>query len=100
MCLFFALGFPGGAVVKNPPAKAGDTRDVGLISGSGRSPGVGSSRPLQYSCLENPIDRSLAGYSPWGHKESDTTEQLSTIYFKNGIWYSNEMNYHHMQEHG
>ena len=57
MCLFFALGFPGGAVVKNPPAKAGDTRDVGLISGSGRSPGVENGNPLQYSCLGNPMGR-------------------------------------------
>ena len=65
-------------VIKNPSVRAGDIRDAGLISGSGRSPGVGSSRPLQYSCLENPIDRSLAGYSPWGHKESDTTEAMST----------------------
>ena len=44
-------------VIKNPSVRAGDIRDAGLISGSGRSPGVGSSRPLQYSCLENPIDR-------------------------------------------
>ena len=44
-------------MVKNPSANAGDTRDVGLISGSGRSPGVGNGNPLQYSCLENPMDR-------------------------------------------
>ena len=40
-------------VVKNPPANAGDTRDAGLIPGSGRSPGVGNGNPVQYSCLEN-----------------------------------------------
>ena len=40
--------------------------DVGLIPGSGRSPGEGNGNPLQYSCLGNPMDRSLAGYSPWG----------------------------------
>ena len=44
-------------VVKNPPANAGDTRDAGLIPGSGRSPGGGHGNPLQYSCLENPMDR-------------------------------------------
>ena len=58
-------------MVKNSPANAGDIRDRGLIPGLGRSPGPGN--PLQYSCLENPVD-SLAGYSPWSHKESDTTE--------------------------
>ena len=48
-------------------------RDRGSIPGSGGSPGGGN--PLQYSCLENPHgQRSLAGYSPWGHKELDTTE--------------------------
>ena len=62
-------------VVKNPPASAGDVRDVGLILGSGRSPGEGNGNPLQYSCLENPHgQRSPVGYSPWGHKESDMTE--------------------------
>ena len=44
-------------VVKNPPADAGDIRDVGLILGSGRSPGGGHGNQLQYSCLENPMDR-------------------------------------------
>ena len=42
---------------KNPPANAGDVRDLGLIPGSGRSPGGGNGNPLQYSCLENPMDR-------------------------------------------
>ena len=66
-------------VVKNPPANMGDIRDVGSTPGSGRSPGGGPGNPLQYSCLENPRgQRSLAGYNPWGRKESDTTEQLST----------------------
>ena len=44
-------------MIKNPPANAGDVRDVGSIPGSGRSPGVGNGNPLQYSCLENPMDR-------------------------------------------
>ena len=65
------MGFPGGSVVKNPPANAGD---AGSIPGSGRSPGGGNGNPLQYSCLENSHgQRSLVGYSPWGHKESDST---------------------------
>ena len=53
------------ALVKNPPAIAGDIRDMGSILGLGRSPGEGHGNPLQYSCLENPHgQRSLAGYSP------------------------------------
>jgi len=44
-------------VIKNPPANAGDKRDMGSVSGSGRSPGGGHGDPLQYSCLENPMDR-------------------------------------------
>ena len=48
------MGFPGGLVVKNTPANAGD---AGLNPGSGRSPGDGNGNPLQYSCLENPMDR-------------------------------------------
>ena len=51
------MGLPGGTVVKNPPANARDPRDVGLIPGSGRSPGVGKGNPHQYCCLENSIDR-------------------------------------------
>ena len=52
-------GFPGGTVVKNPPANSGDIRDKGSISGSGRSPRGGHGNPLQYSCLENPMDRGV-----------------------------------------
>ena len=70
------MGFPGGSVVKNPPAVAGDT---GSIPELGTSPGGGHGNPLQYSCLEDPHgQRSLVGYSPQGHRESDTTVQLST----------------------
>ena len=65
-------GFPGGSVVKNLPANAGD---MGLVPGSGRSSGGGHGNPLQYTSLENPHgQRSLVGYSPWACKESDTTE--------------------------
>ena len=45
--------------VKNLPANAGDIRDVGSIPGSGRSPGVGRGNPVQYACLENPVDRGV-----------------------------------------
>ena len=44
-------------VVNNPPGNAGDIKDTGLIPGSGRSPGEGNGKPLQYSCLENPMNR-------------------------------------------
>ena len=68
-------GFQGGAVVKNLAANAGDTRDVGLIPGLGRFPGEGNGSPLQYPCLENPIDKeawhaTVSG----GLKQSYTTE--------------------------
>ena len=52
-----ATGFPGGLVVKNPPANAGYAGDVGSIPGSGRSPGEGNGNPLQYSWLEKSMDR-------------------------------------------
>ena len=66
------LGFPGGSVGQESACYAGD---LGSIPGLGRSPGGGYGNPLQYSCLENPHGQmTLAGYSPWGHKESDTTE--------------------------
>ena len=62
-------------VVKNTPADVGDIRDTILILESGRSPGEGNGYPLQYSCLEYLHGlNDLAGYNPWGHKESDTTE--------------------------
>ena len=69
------LDFPGGSDGKESACTAGD---LGSIPGLGRSPGGGHGNPLQHSCLENPHgQRSLAGYSPWGRKESDTTERLS-----------------------
>ena len=62
-------------MVKNPPVNAGGIRDMGSIPGLERSPGGGHGKSPQYSCLENPHgQRSLVGYSPWGRKESDTTE--------------------------
>ena len=52
--LIHKLGFPGGTVVMNPPASAGDASDVGLIPGLGQSPGVGNGNPLQYSAWKIP----------------------------------------------
>ena len=69
-------GVSGGSEGEESACNVGD---LGSIPGLGRSPGRGHSNPLQCSCMENPHgQRSLVGYSPWGHKESDTTEWLST----------------------
>ena len=66
------LGFPGGSDSRESACCAGDLGSVPLL---GRSPGGGHDNPLQYSCLENPRgQRRLAGYSPWGRKELDTTK--------------------------
>ena len=61
-------------MVKKPPANAGEVRDAGSIPGSGRSSGGGKGNPLQYSCLENPMDREA--WQATGHRtpESDVTE--------------------------
>ena len=74
--LFSLTGFPGGLVVKNQLASAGDRRDVGSIPGSGRVPGGGHDNPLQYSLLpgDSHRQRRLVGYSPWSRKQSDMTE--------------------------
>ena len=73
------LGFPSGSMVKNPSPNVGDTGDVGLISGSGRSPGEGSGNPLLYSCLGNPMDRGAWWATVHGiAKESDTIETHQT----------------------
>ena len=61
-------------VVKNPPAKAGDVRDPGSIPGLGRSPGGGYGSPLQYSCLENSMDRGAWRATVYRATESDTTK--------------------------
>ena len=64
---------------KESACSAGDIGDMGLIPGLGRSPGGEHGNPLQFACLENPHrERSLEGYNPWGRKESDTTDRLST----------------------
>ena len=64
------------SVVKNPPASAGDLRDMGSIPGSGRSSGVGNGNPLQYSCLENSMDRG--GLWATVHGVTNSWTQLST----------------------
>ena len=70
------MGFPGGSDGKESACNSGDP---GSIPGWGRSLGEENSNPLQYSCLENPHGQgSLVGYSSWGHKELDMTEQPST----------------------
>ena len=66
------MGFSGGSVVRNPLANEGATRDAGLIPRSGRPPGGGSGNPLQYSCLENPIDRGTWQATVHGVAKSQT----------------------------
>ena len=72
----FKGGFPGDSDSKESACNA---EDPGSVSRLGRSPGEGHGNPLQYSCLENLMDRGLVGYSPWGHKESDMTERLLSL---------------------
>ena len=77
--------FPGGTVVKNPPANAGD---LGSVPGSGRSPGGGNGNPPQYSCLENPMDRGALQDSPWVRKRVGhdlETKQKQQQKFREGI---------------
>ena len=72
-------GLPQWLNSKASACKAGDTGDVGLISGSGRSCGGGNGNPLQYSCLENPMDRRALWAAVHGvAKELDMTKQLSS----------------------
>ena len=67
-------------MVKNPPADAGDTQDVGSVLGSGRSPGEGNDNPLQYSCLGNSMDRGAWRATVHGVAKSWTrlSEQIHT----------------------
>ena len=66
-------------MVKNPPANAGDAKDTNSIPGSGRSPGEGNGNPLQYSCLDNPMDRGAWRATVLGIAKSQTRlKQLST----------------------
>ena len=71
------MGFPGGIVVKNPPANAGDARDTGLFPGWERSTGGGNGNLLQYSCLENSMDRGV-----WWlivHRVANSWTRLSSL---------------------
>ena len=63
-------------MVKNPSVNSEDIRDVGSIPGSGKSPEGGYGNPLQYSCLENPVDRGA--WQATGRRESDTMKPVST----------------------
>ena len=66
-------------MAQNLPANTDDVRDEVSMSGLGRSPGEGNGDPLQYSCLENPVDRGAwCGTVHWVSDESDTVEQLNT----------------------
>ena len=76
MCLL-CVELPGGSVVKNLPANAGDS---GSIPGSGRSPGEGNGNPLQYSCLGNPMDRGAWRATVYGVvKESDMAKHKHAV---------------------
>ena len=89
-------GFPGGSVVKNSPASAGNAKNAGLIPELGKSPGGGNSNPLQYSCLENPMDRGVWWATVQGVTKSQT--QLSTLHQAGGssgeksehVWHSRQ----------
>ena len=80
--VYLLYDFPRGASGKEPACQCRWLERLQLIPGSGRSPGGGHGNPLQYSCLENPMDRGAhgqrSGYCPQGLTELDTTEQLST----------------------
>ena len=73
---FHALCFPGGSALKNPYSIAGDTGEADSIPDLGRSPGKRNGNPLQYSCLENPMDRGA--WRSVGLQELDTTEHTHT----------------------
>ena len=72
------IDFPNGTVVKNLPANAADGGDAGSSPGQEDPMEEENGNPFQYSCLKNPIQRSLAGYGHRGPKKLGTIEQLST----------------------
>ena len=79
--MVLSMGSPGSTVVKNQSANAGGARDVGLMPGSGRSPGEGNGNPLQYSCLENSMDRGAWWVTVHGVAKSNTSlKSLSTMH--------------------
>ena len=84
VCTCVNLYFPGGPVVKNPPAPAGDTRAMSSIPGLGRCPGGGNGNSLQYSCLENPMHRGAWWATVHGVAKSRT--RLSDFTFTFTMW--------------
>ena len=73
------MGFPGDSVIQNPLASAGDAGEAGSIPGSGSSPGGRIGNPLQNPCLGKfHVQSNLVWCNPWGLKELDTTERMST----------------------
>ena len=80
---FWRNDFPGGSDGKTSAYNVGDPSS---IPGSGRSLGEGNGNPLQCSCLENPMEKSLVGYSPQGCQESDTTKQLHFHFYFHYFW--------------
>ena len=87
------VGFPGGAAVKNPPVNAGDAGDMGSIPGLGRSPGKGNGNLLQYSCLENPMDRGAWQVIVSGVAESLTRLSMHVLNYSKAWRYSNGLTY-------
>ena len=81
------FGFPGGTLVKNPPASAGDTRDTGSAPGSGRSPGGGNGNSLQYSCLGNSVDRGAWWATVHGVAKSWTPLSMHTQLCLPSYWH-------------
>ena len=86
-CVHFSMDFPGGAVVKNPPANVGEE---GWIPGWGRFPGGGNGNPLQYSCLENSVDREACRGTVPGVTKSQTCLSTYAVLF-NLIIYSKSL---------
>ena len=79
------LVFPGGSAVKNPPVNVEDAGDVGSVLESGSFPGGGNGKSLQYSCLENPMDREACWAVAWGrakmHLGGNFQKDLSMCFF-------------------
>ena len=78
-------------MIKNPPANAGDIRDSGSIPGSGRSPGGGHGNPLQYSCLENPVDRGAWWAMVCRATKSRTRLRRLSTYSRSNDYYQTEL---------
>ena len=94
---FFLIsgGFPRGSVVKNPPANAGDVRDLGLVCGLGRSPGEGNGNLLQYSCLENPMDRSAWSWWATVHRVTNSRTRLKRL-SRHACWFLRDLKDRHI----